>query len=307
MKRQNRAVRDARVVASFSDGMSPQEIAQKLHLRSCVVYSAIRAAGLSIRKVNEDRDASIVAEYEAGANSQQLADKYGVSRERICQVLRKVNIIEHRAERRRLAKEALKDEADALRAAAKAEFDQKISAGVELVRSGHSMNDAARILGLSATHKQYQLAKACKAAGVASIHGRWRDFEPQKLRIRELREQGKSWREVISITRAEGYGTVNYPWIVRHMQDLVKHRGPVSDVPQVVSRRKPKDVREDPDMVWTPDRVATLVDLWFRGSSAAQCADILGPPITRNAVIGKINRLREAGKLMPRTTSEAAE
>jgi GcrA cell cycle regulator len=43
-------------------------------------------------------------------------------------------------------------------------------------------------------------------------------------------------------------------------------------------------------MEWTEERVARLTELWTAGYSARSIAEILGS-ITRNAVIGKANRL----------------
>jgi len=43
---------------------------------------------------------------------------------------------------------------------------------------------------------------------------------------------------------------------------------------------------------WTEARVGKLVDLWTAGLSASQCASALGDGVTRNAVIGKIHRLK---------------
>ena len=42
---------------------------------------------------------------------------------------------------------------------------------------------------------------------------------------------------------------------------------------------------------WTDERVAELSKLWQEGYSARQIAESLGEGITRNAVIGKANRL----------------
>ncbi len=44
-------------------------------------------------------------------------------------------------------------------------------------------------------------------------------------------------------------------------------------------------------MNWTPERVQTLKKLWSEGLSASQIADQLGG-VSRNAVIGKVNRLK---------------
>ena len=42
---------------------------------------------------------------------------------------------------------------------------------------------------------------------------------------------------------------------------------------------------------WTEERVALLARLWQEGFSARQIAERLGEEVTRNAVIGKANRL----------------
>ena len=42
---------------------------------------------------------------------------------------------------------------------------------------------------------------------------------------------------------------------------------------------------------WTEERVGTLKQLWLDGATARQIAEILGEGVTRNAVIGKANRL----------------
>lgn len=42
---------------------------------------------------------------------------------------------------------------------------------------------------------------------------------------------------------------------------------------------------------WTEDRVELLIQFWADGFSAAKCAEMLGGGVTRNGVIGKVNRL----------------
>jgi GcrA cell cycle regulator len=60
-------------------------------------------------------------------------------------------------------------------------------------------------------------------------------------------------------------------------------------------------------MTWTDDRVATLKHCWKDGFSASQIAQRLGG-VTRNAVIGKLHRLKLAGRTKPsrRATSTRA-
>ena len=52
---------------------------------------------------------------------------------------------------------------------------------------------------------------------------------------------------------------------------------------------------------WTEERVETLTNMWLSGSTARQIAEVLGDGVTRNAVIGKANRL---GLSKPSKSSE---
>jgi len=49
-------------------------------------------------------------------------------------------------------------------------------------------------------------------------------------------------------------------------------------------------------MSWTDERVELLKQHWTEGKSASQIAGLLGNGLTRNAVIGKVHRLRLAGR-----------
>ena len=55
-------------------------------------------------------------------------------------------------------------------------------------------------------------------------------------------------------------------------------------------------------MSWTPEKVAKLKELWGKGSTASQIAEILGG-VSRNAVIGKAHRLNLSGKIMAKKGS----
>ena len=48
-------------------------------------------------------------------------------------------------------------------------------------------------------------------------------------------------------------------------------------------------------MSWTEERVKKLEELWGKGSTASQIAEIIGD-VTRNAVIGKAHRLNLSAK-----------
>ena len=55
-------------------------------------------------------------------------------------------------------------------------------------------------------------------------------------------------------------------------------------------------------MSWTEERVETLKKLWSEGLSASQIATTLGG-VSRNAVIGKVHRLKLPGRVKPATSS----
>jgi GcrA cell cycle regulator len=59
-------------------------------------------------------------------------------------------------------------------------------------------------------------------------------------------------------------------------------------------------------MAWTDDRVELLKRLWLEGLSASQIAGELGEGVTRNAVIGKVHRLKLSGRAKPTSSAPRA-
>ena len=55
-------------------------------------------------------------------------------------------------------------------------------------------------------------------------------------------------------------------------------------------------------MSWDDEKVAKLKELWGKGNTASQIAEIIGG-ISRNAVIGKAHRLNLSAKIKTRTTA----
>ena len=55
-------------------------------------------------------------------------------------------------------------------------------------------------------------------------------------------------------------------------------------------------------MSWTEEKVAKLKELWGKGNTASQIAEIIGG-ISRNAVIGKAHRLNLSAKLKTKISS----
>ena len=52
-------------------------------------------------------------------------------------------------------------------------------------------------------------------------------------------------------------------------------------------------------MSWTEEKVEKLKELWGKGNTASQIAEILGG-VSRNAVIGKAHRLNLSAKIKTR-------
>jgi GcrA cell cycle regulator len=59
-------------------------------------------------------------------------------------------------------------------------------------------------------------------------------------------------------------------------------------------------------MGWTEERVELLKKLWMEGFSASQIANELGDGVTRNAVIGKVHRLKLSGRAKPANAAPRA-
>ena len=57
-------------------------------------------------------------------------------------------------------------------------------------------------------------------------------------------------------------------------------------------------------MSWTDEKVNKLKDLWGKGQTASQIAEIIGG-VTRNAVIGKAHRLNLSSKIKTRSISQS--
>ncbi len=57
-------------------------------------------------------------------------------------------------------------------------------------------------------------------------------------------------------------------------------------------------------MSWTEEKVNKLKELWGRGSTASQIAEIIGG-VSRNAVIGKAHRLNLSSQIKPRSSIQS--
>lgn len=292
--------RNEKIIADRVAGVPVADLCKKYNLCANSIYRITGNLPAPAEPALSERNMAITLAYENGDNSTALAEKHGVSRERICQILRRTNTIEHRAERRRAEREAFAEEAARITAAHKEELQKKLEQAVDLVRQGKSLANAAFIVGLSKNHTKL-LGKECKRLGVETKWGRFIDRAPKIARCRDLRAQGLKWTEISKICDAEGLGQVNPVWVSYAMPDLVQRRGEKREKEIKTAEPENCEPKVRPpraeEFVWTPESVAKLIELWFSGASAQQCVDVLGAPLTSNSIIGKINRLRAAGEL----------
>ena len=59
-------------------------------------------------------------------------------------------------------------------------------------------------------------------------------------------------------------------------------------------------------MGWTEEKVNKLKELWGKGSTASQIAEIIGG-VSRNAVIGKAHRLNLSSKIKTRSSIQTSK
>ena len=65
-----------------------------------------------------------------------------------------------------------------------------------------------------------------------------------------------------------------------------------------------KHTKYSDNMSWTDEKVNKLKDLWGKGNTASQIAEIIGG-VSRNAVIGKAHRLNLSSKIKTRSLKQS--
>lgn len=159
------------------------------------------------------RNESIVNDYKAGSTCAALAEKHGVSRERICQILRPHGVIEDKFAKR-LEAQIARLERRYQKRQARIRLAEKMA---ELVRAGQSWRRAGEAVGIP----EYKIAtfRALLSSIPTSDHGRWRDFSERKERVRQMRAEGKTWEQINA-----SFGRQIYPWVAKHMPELIRGR-----------------------------------------------------------------------------------
>lgn len=169
------------------------------------------------------RNQEIIDKYVAdpvGNSCPKLAKEYGLSAERIAQILRRPNVIAGAQARRQAAREALAAQKDELSAEARAVMEQALERGIELVRGGMSISAAAAACGYSTHTFANNLGSKCRALKITLTHSRWQDFTERKARVRALAAEGLSVPKIVDRLRAGPDPRMNAVWIYRNMPEV---------------------------------------------------------------------------------------
>lgn len=207
----------------YQQGVTVPVIAQMTQLTEEEVHSVVKderkyfAGPYNRGRPNmAERDKAICEAYTNGkGNATSLGKEYGLTRERVCQILRRQNLIELVVERKKLAREIIADDKVAEKAAVLA----KLKHGEALVAEGKSISAAAVEANVAPAILQNYMKRHSK---VKSLHGRWRDFQPRIDRFLALRKAGHTMVGAIQIMNAEG-DKIHSAWVYTHGVDkLVK-------------------------------------------------------------------------------------
>lgn len=171
-----------------------------------------------------ERDAAILRRYlEEGASTVDLEHETGLSRERVCQILRRFGAIELKRERRRQVRDRLKRAAERERDATRRAREERLARALELMRQGSSARAASLREGLMPGETNLLLVRA-REHGVPINYGRHRDFSERRRLVRELHAEGLPRARIVSLLRKSDK-TINEFWIVRNMPELKFPRG----------------------------------------------------------------------------------
>lgn len=183
---------------------------------------------LAVNVSKRDRNLEIITKYSSDPkkfSTGALAEMYGISKERVCQILRTVNAIGKAQARKELAREALADS----KAEAAKELEALYEKVVDYVRAGMSIRKACAAVG-QPMHGQFATVVGAKVR-VAGIrrrygpHGRAEEFAERKRRVEALLREGWAVKAIIDKLRAEGE-TINSVWVYTNFPKPRKNFGP---------------------------------------------------------------------------------
>lgn len=263
-------------------------------------------SGRAAEDVN--RAADIRRRLQAGESLQSIGNDYGITRERVRQIANKHGVkwdrqFDRVKHRNRMCLEAKR----AVQAERKIAKLRQVWEAKRLVAGGMSILKAIKAVGAGRGNLQYYLK------GTPSRHGRWRpEIKQRQQNIIALHEMGLSARAIAELLSTHTEGVKNF-LLRRGYQPLgataQPSQKPTASVrprrqrrqPRNYPTRYPRDIplatEADASPHWPLHVLDCMVARWRAGASADTIAAVLGPPYTRNAVMGKIDRMREARQI----------
>lgn len=310
-------------------GVSYGGLAGKLHYLGLEWPNAKWTLAVSVEMKN--RMADILSRHEAGETHTDIAADYGITRERVRQIVKKaggtprhvqnderfVSIVDAVASAppglsmRELVSETGLDP-DTIRQAASAagvkiprrhsDTTAMLREMSEKVKAGESFNAAS-----GGDHSLAALLQRfCEENGIKSMAPcRWTvDPEMRRRVIAEMRAKGETWKEIARViaenegVRSIGHVTV-YAWVTRHAPELLQIKPPKPAKPERRAyRRAHKAVavkRFAPIEVEIKEDVRETAIANYGKAPASAIAKAVG--VSRNSIIGYWFRARQTGEI----------
>lgn len=220
---------------------APEEAQYKITVKFAGSFAelvkVVTDAGLALVSVGEgrkaslrtERDAEIIRKYAEDPkkhNTVTMAKEYGLSRERIAQILRPTNVMAYEAERRAAAKAEIQQQKSELKQELKENLSSLIDKAIGFMQAEKlSIRQAVRKLGrLPHSHTSNLISLELRKRGFKHNYGRHRDFSERRATIERLHTQGLGNHKIVAHMRANGDPQMNYNWILEHMAHLTKPR-----------------------------------------------------------------------------------
>lgn len=213
------------------EGTLPELVAQ-LAQAGVTVFSVTQGEPEERVKTNA-RDAEILAKYTADPkkySSVKLGIEYGISRERVCQILRRSNALSYHQERRELARRDMQEEKSKVQQENKERVQALVDKASKLIaEEGLSIRTALIRMGQK-PHSHLGKLVATHLTNLGHKHkwGRHRDFSERLEKVEALLLQGMTVHAIVEHLRRNGDPTIYYQWIVSRIsvKELRKQKEP---------------------------------------------------------------------------------
>lgn len=327
----------AALVKMRDDGLTRKQAAMELGTSYAAFIGKLKSLSLDWprakwERIPSDRNREILARHEAGEEHPSIAAAFGITRERVRQIVKKHGgkpRTEMRRDEFQVIVEAVKNlppmsSAEAVAAlglsphviwAAASDAGVKflkrdsgttamLASLAEKVRSGASFNAAANgdhALGTL-------LQRYCNEAGIKSqAPCRWTvDPDMRRRVVAEMRAEGRTWKDIAGVVaQNEGVrkirGVTVHVWCEKHAPELLSIKPPKKVKPPKPPRRaypaepkRTKAAQVNSPVVIVGDVRETAIANYGK-APASKIAQAVG--VTRNSIIGHWFRARQSGEI----------